>query len=282
VLQKVPVKKSVYDAAALWRMTDSFVYKNKQISVSALNATSTLFSFPKKKVTVKDWLNYAQGNVTEGSEVNYPAQMQQFITTSTVSYYREHLEDYNADFKIQLQEVADGNLLFEVMEKKVWNKAAQDTSGLRKYYEKHKSQYQWGPSVSAIIFNTSDKRSAEDAQRSLQQHPAGWRAMMESSGGRMMGDSGRFDITQITDKDADKLKAGYLSPIIENETDKTASFYYIVNVYTKPSPRNFEESRGMVMNDYQLELEEKWISELKKKYPVKVNQLVWQDILTKK
>jgi peptidyl-prolyl cis-trans isomerase SurA len=36
------------------------------------------------------------------------------------------------------------------------------------------------------------------------------------------------------------------------------------------------------MNDYQLELEEKWISELKKKYPVRVNQLVWQDILTKK
>ena len=278
VIQKVAIKKSVYDASSLWRMTDSFVYKNKQISIGALKSTSTLFSFPKKKVTVRDWLDYAQGNVVEGMEGNYPAQMQQFIIASSVSYYREHLEDYNPDFRAQLQEFADGNLLFEVMEKRVWNKAAVDTAGLRNYYEKHKSQYQWGPSVSAIIFNTSDKRSAEDAQRSLQQNPAAWRSLMESSGGRIMGDSGRFDIAQITDKDADKLKAGYLSTIVENETDKSASFYYIVNVYTKPSPRNFEESRGMVMNDYQMELEEKWITDLKKKYPVKVNQPVWEEV----
>ncbi len=282
VIQKVAIKKSVYDASALWRMTDSFIYKNKKISIGSLNATSVLFSFPKKKVTVKDWLEYARGNVAEGKEVNYPEQMKQFTTASSVVYYREHLDDYNADFRAQLQEFTDGNLLFEVMEKKVWNKAAMDTAGLRKYYGNHKTQYQWGPSVSAIIFNTSDKRSAEDAQRSLQQNPAGWRSMMESSGGRINGDSGRFEIAQITDKDANKLKTGYLSPIVENETDKSASFYYIVNVYTKTSPRNFDESRGMVMNDYQLELEEKWIAELKKKYPVKVNQLVWQDILTKK
>ena len=85
-----------------------------------------------------------------------------------------------------------------------------DTAGLRNYYEKNKSQYQWGPSVNAIIFNTSDKRSAVDAQGSLQKNPAGWRSLMESSGGRIMGDSGRFDIAQITDKDGDKLNPVYL------------------------------------------------------------------------
>ncbi|MGL6266339.1 MAG: peptidylprolyl isomerase, partial [Chitinophagaceae bacterium] len=282
VIQKVAIKKTVYDAASLWRMTDSFVYKNKQISIGALKSASTLFSFPKKKVTVGDWFDYAQGNITEGKAVNYPAQMQQFLIASSVSYYREHLEDYNAEFHAQLQEFADGNLLFEVMEKRVWNKAATDTAGLRNFYEKHKSQYQWGPSVNAIIFNTSDKRSAEDAQGSLQKNPAGWRSLVESSGGRIMGDSGRFDIAQITDKDGGKLAPGYLSSIVENETDKSASFYYIVNVYTKPSPRNYDESRGMVMNDYQQELEERWIADLKKKYPVKINQQVWEEVRSAK
>jgi peptidyl-prolyl cis-trans isomerase SurA len=210
VIQKVAIKKAAYDASALWKMTDSFVYKNKQIATGTLKSTSILFSFPKKKVTVRDWLEYAQENVVEGKAVNYPALMQQFINASSVSYYRENLEDYNADFRAQLQEFADGNLLFEVMEKRVWNKAAVDTAGLRNYYEKRKSQYQWGPSVNAIIFNTSDKRSAEDAQHSLQQNPAGWRIWMESSGGKIMADSGRFDIAQITDKDGDKLKPGYM------------------------------------------------------------------------
>ncbi|MGL6266940.1 MAG: peptidylprolyl isomerase, partial [Chitinophagaceae bacterium] len=278
VIQKVAVKKMPYDASALWKMTDSFVYKNKQISAGTLKATSDLFSFPKKKVTVADWFDFAQGNIADRKATNYPVQMQQFINTSTMSYYRDHLEDYNADFRTQLQEFADGNLLFEVMEKMVWNKAAADTAGLRKFYEKHKSQYQWGPSVNAIIFNVSDKKSAEDAQISLQKNPAGWRSLVESSGGRISGDSSRFDISQITDKDAAALKPGYISPVVENETDKSTSFYYIVNVYTKPSPRNYDESRGMVMNDYQQELEEKWIVELKKKYPVKVNQPVWEEV----
>jgi peptidyl-prolyl cis-trans isomerase SurA len=43
-------------------------------------------------------------------------------------------------------------------------------------------------------------------------------------------------------------------------------------VYTQPSPRSFEEARGLVMNDYQAKLEEEWIKRLKKKYPVKVNE----------
>jgi peptidyl-prolyl cis-trans isomerase SurA len=34
----------------------------------------------------------------------------------------------------------------------------------------------------------------------------------------------------------------------------------------------------MVMNDYQSAIEDKWIAQLKKKYPVKVNQEVWKDV----
>jgi peptidyl-prolyl cis-trans isomerase SurA len=34
----------------------------------------------------------------------------------------------------------------------------------------------------------------------------------------------------------------------------------------------FEEARVQVINDYQQMLEDKWITELKKKYPVSINQ----------
>jgi peptidyl-prolyl cis-trans isomerase SurA len=34
----------------------------------------------------------------------------------------------------------------------------------------------------------------------------------------------------------------------------------------------FEEARVQVINDYQQMLEEKWMIELKKKYPVSINQ----------
>ncbi len=43
--------------------------------------------------------------------------------------------------------------------------------------------------------------------------------------------------------------------------------------------RSFEDARGLVVNDYQNYLEQKWIEQLKKKYPVTVNQKVFQSLL---
>jgi peptidyl-prolyl cis-trans isomerase SurA len=279
VLVRTGYKKAPYDPESLWRMTDSFNLANKTKGSGTLNEKSALFSFSNRKITAGNWLQYSRENWTGEGRKSYPAMMQQFVGASSLAYYREHLEDYNSEFRSQLQEFADGNLLFEIMEKEVWNKAATDSAGLRNYYEQHKGKYQWGPSVNAIIFNASEKKSAEEYRLLMQQNPSGWRSFIESSGGRLTADSARFDITQITDTDAALLKPGFLSPIQENETDKSASFYHIVNVYMKSALRNFNEARGMVMNDYQLALEEKWIAQLKRKYPVKVNPQVWKEII---
>ena len=64
-----------------------------------------------------------------------------------------------------------------------------------------------------------------------------------------------------------------------NETDGTATFVKIIRLYPASQQRSFEEARGLVINDYQLYLEEKWVDQLKKKYPVKINQKVFQSLL---
>ena len=51
--------------------------------------------------------------------------------------------------------------------------------------------------------------------------------------------------------------------------------------YPDNQQRSFEDARGLVINDYQNYLEEKWIAQLKKKYPVKVNEKVFQSLLKK-
>ena len=43
--------------------------------------------------------------------------------------------------------------------------------------------------------------------------------------------------------------------------------------------RSFEEAKGLVINDYQNILEEKWIADLKKKYPVKINDAVFAVVI---
>ena len=278
VLVRTGYKKAAYDTEALWRMTDSFNLANKVKSTAGLTDKSALFSFGKTKVPVMNWLDYSKENWTSEGRQSYPSMMQKYVTASSLTYYRDHLEEYNPEFRAQLQEFADGNLLFEIMEKEVWNKAATDTNGLRNYYEQNKSRYQWGPSANTVIFNAADKKTAEEARASIAQNPGVWKNLSETSGGRLAADSGRFDIAQITTLGPAQLKSGFISPIQENDPDKSASFFYIVNVYTQSTPRSFDEARGMVMNDYQSAIEEKWIAQLKKKYPVKVNQGVWKEV----
>ena len=58
-------------------------------------------------------------------------------------------------------------------------------------------------------------------------------------------------------------------------------FAKILKFIPKTSNEVLRDARGLVMNDYQNYLEQKWIDQLKKKYPVKVNQQVFQTLLDK-
>lgn len=51
---------------------------------------------------------------------------------------------------------------------------------------------------------------------------------------------------------------------------------YIVNIHNivAPEPKQLDEARGLITADYQNFLENRWIKELRKKYPYQVNQEV--------
>jgi peptidyl-prolyl cis-trans isomerase SurA len=67
------------------------------------------------------------------------------------------------------------------------------------------------------------------------------------------------------------------TPVV-NKTDGTVSFAYVMKTYPSGLPRNFSEAKGIVISDFQNELERQWVVALKKKYPVKVNEAEFQRI----
>jgi len=236
-----------------------------------------LFIFPKGSVRVADWVKYAGSSPLLTSADKYPQVWDEFETARAVDYYRRHLEEYNAEYKVQLKEFMEGNMLFEVMERKVWSVSATDTAGLRQYYNQHKSSYVWKKSADAIMFNTADSITAVKNRKQLAAKPASWKKLTAASDGNMLADSGRIEFTQIP-ANPTAIKAGLITPVVVND-DRTASFTYVLRVYPQPSQRSFNDARGLVMNDYQQEIEEKWMSELKKKYPVAVKDDVLQSVI---
>jgi len=155
------------------------------------------------------------------------------------------------------------------MERNIWGKAANDSVGLKKHYEEHKNKYLWAASADIILFNCTSKAAAEVARTSLL-NGIDWKIIMNSSNNNVIADSSRFELSQLPVVINKGTPVGFVSEITTNTIDDNTSFLKVIHKYDAGLQRNFEEARGLVINDYQMVLEERWINELKKKYPVKI------------
>jgi peptidyl-prolyl cis-trans isomerase SurA len=235
-----------------------------------------LFLIKDKLYKVSDWKDFLQSMMRLENMRHLPASQlfESFKERTIFDYYRDHLEDYNPEFAYQLHEFKEGNLLFEIMQRKIWDVANADSVGLQRYYTSNKDKYWWEASAEAVIFTANSEAAAEEAKKKLEASPATWKSIAENSNGNLQADSGRFELGQIPVYERTNFTDGLITANVKNETDNTITFAYIIKVYRDRSPRSFSEARGFIVNDYQLMLEEKWIDELKKKYPVKIKESV--------
>jgi peptidyl-prolyl cis-trans isomerase SurA len=283
ILKKTQFKEFIPPGNQLWDYTDSILQNKKPAQNSGINETDVLFQFPDKKYSVGDWIAYRKSiksspNLTNGKTPTEILAVYRQVTA--FDYYKQHLEKYNPAFAAQVNEFRDGNLLFEIMQRKIWNRSAADSVGLKKYFEKHEKSYWWKPGAEAIIFNVSNQASAKKLAEAIKKDVNNWRKDVDSLGGQIQADSGRFELKQIPGNKA--VGQGGLTEFISasslNNKDNPVQFAYIIREYSSSSPRTFGEARGLVINDYQNELENNWIEELKKKYPVTINEVVFKSL----
>ena len=211
------------------------------------------------------------------SEYNLPAEMSD---ADVKAYADAHLEEKYADLKNLVQEYHDGILLFEVSLREVWDKAAKDTVGLEKFFQEHKKNYTWDkPRWKGYLLQCKDKNSAKVAQTIIKS--AEKDSVNSYINHRLNNDSVQYVKVQhglweqgknaAVDKYAFKDKKAEFKP---NE-----QLPIVVPVGKKlKAPESWEDEKGRVTTDYQDFLEAQWIKRLREKYPVEINQEVWEKI----
>jgi peptidyl-prolyl cis-trans isomerase SurA len=280
ILTETNFKRAQVDETSLWIITDSSLRNKPLQSLNGIDNKTVLFSFPKKNIVVADWLSYiktARNIPSLSSGKTYKEVYEQYVQTTIFEYYRNHLEDYNKDFAYQLNEFKEGNMLFEIMQRKIWNAASTDSIGLKNYFDANKNKYWWDASADAIVFTCNNETAANNVKNKLQTNSDGWKKLLDASDGSTQADSGRFLLTQLPMAEKGFHEKQFTSFVV-NQPDNTVTFAYIIKMYSERSPRNFSEARGLVTNDYQNYLEDKWIEELKKKYSVKVDEAVFKSL----
>ncbi len=282
VKQKIGFKLlNALKEAELLRLADSIVINPEKEDVfAAAVINKPIIGFSKLMLKVKDWLNYVKDNKINNDlysgETN--AQLwERYKEFAILEYYKNHLEEFNSDFAYQMQEFKEGNMLFEVMEKQVWSKAGEDTIGLLSYYNANKEKYKWAKSADVLIMNCATEDLAQQTINDIQSG-ASWKELVELREGELQGDSGRLELAQINSS-SDAFTPGSFSTITLN-ADGTASFMRYYRFYESGLQRSFEDSKGLLINDYQPIIEKKWMDELRKKYPVKIDEAVLKNIIS--
>ena len=212
------------------------------------------------------------------AEYNLPAEMSD---EDVRAYADSHLEDKYPELKNLVKEYHDGILLFDISLEQVWDKASQDKEGLEAYFQAHKADYPWDePRFKGFVIQCKNA-NLEKAVRAIIRNAD--RDSVESyiNSRINIGDSityvkctrGLWTLGQ--NKIVDKL--GFKQKKVEFKTNSEFPHVFVVGKKLK-APEEFADERGKVTSDYQDYLEAEWVKQLREKYPVVVDEAVFESL----
>ncbi|OYU85369.1 MAG: peptidylprolyl isomerase [Flavobacterium sp. BFFFF2] len=194
-----------------------------------------------------------------------------FVDQELNRYYNDHLEQEFPDFGFVMQEYRDGLLLFDLMEKEIWERSKTDTLGLTEFYNRNKANYQWKKRLDVVIYSSTKEDIMQKVHKMVKKNKKNEEiknAFNTKDKIEVMSNQGTFQEGSDALPKQLEWKEG-LSAVIHE-----GNYYFVVQV-NKVLPagdKTLEESRGKVVNDYQQFLEQNWVSDLKKEFQVQLNQ----------
>ena len=257
-----------------------------------------MFTFADQQRTQKDFAANIEKNQFKGMRnvsmtelINYAYN--RFVHRCILDYEDSRLEEKYPEFKSLMKEYEDGILLYELSNEKVWKKAELDTTGLHKFYEQIKDDYQYPVRAHETIYTLTQARIPADPNEAMKSPKMS--ADKAYSLFKKMMDSGA-SLEEIDNKFSKKAK-GWMISIRENMyaqhenrafdtycpwqvllsseskvvVEKADERQYITIEKVLPSPKPLNEIRGAVSTRYQNLLEEEWVKTLRRENPVWVD-----------
>jgi peptidyl-prolyl cis-trans isomerase SurA len=236
----------------------------------------TLFTIGDKKLGYTDFAKFIAGRQKttrpyKQKEALLVDLYDEFETENLKDYFKEHLEDENEDYAAILTEYRDGLLIFDVMNKNIWQKAKNDSIGLQEYYNKTKQDYQWKQRVEAIIYSATSEILAQQIQKMLAEGKTPEEiktALNTDDKVNVLITPGLFEIDQRELPEGLEIKEGVSKIYPNNDSFEVVDIMAIL----APGEKTLDEVKGKVLSNYQNDIEAKWMQELHSKYKVEVDK----------
>lgn len=262
-------------------LTDEF-FKYNWTPTNTIN--QVIFNFGDQNYTLAEFQSYTKQNARDrirmerlGIDGAIEKLYAQFVEDRALKYEESQLENKYPDFKSLMREYEEGILLFEVTKDYVWDKAGQDTTGLKKFFESSRENYMWKEraEVKEYTLTTTDEKVVNKFARKAKR----------SSDEKLKKKFG--EIFTVKDKVYERgskelsgfpFKAKSVSMPRIDQKSGTTTIRKIVEI-TPTQYKTLKEARGYVEADYQDKLEREWIKSLRQQYEVEVNEDVLKSLV---
>ncbi|MBR1448592.1 MAG: peptidylprolyl isomerase [Prevotella sp.] len=210
---------------------------------------------------VKQMVEQSNGSLTEAQLMEQKA---------------DELSAKDSDLKNLIREYHDGLLLYEISNRLVWDKASKDEAGLANYFKKNKKKYAWDePRYKGMAYHVKEQSQVKAVANCVKKLSFDqWAEALRTT---FNGDSIiRIRVEKGIFKKGDNALIDSL--VFKKDTTVThLKDYPIDAVYgklLKKGPEDYTDVRGLVVADYQEQLEKEWVADLRRKYPVEIDEEV--------
>jgi len=269
---------------------DKSFYSYKWKPAADLGNEMILSFGPDYKETLSDFAKFAKSQTRLRSQYEKSTPLDfavgeiydAFVKEKAFQFEQANLESKYSEFRSLMREYEEGILLFEATKINVWDKANTDTVGLYTFYETNKSKYMFEEqaTIGKYIINTTDSKTLKKVKKCIKKRDA------QKTLARFNKEKELIEYNEITVEPGSKeligvqfKKKSTSDPIVDKKSKK--SLIKKVIKISPPRRKTLKEARGYVVADYQDQLENKWVNQLKKTYPVQINKEIFNSLLKK-
>lgn len=261
--------------AAIERLKAELSFKENSRAVDKLlkegYADDWLFEIDGQRYSTERF-NLFAASYPRSRKVQYNA----FVTKSILEYEDSKLEKRHDEFRLLMQEYREGMLMFEISDREVWSRVANDKEGLKEYFATHRSDYKWDEyKYKGVVVRCKEEKLGKEIKRKLKKVDySQWSdsiAKLYDSDGSAVAEYGLFS---CGDNDIVDLM------VYHSNVTMTADGYPFAYVYGKKQkgPANDEEAGEALVSDYRDYLEKTWIDELRRDSRVEIKQEVLKTV----
>lgn len=238
-----------------------------------------LFKHGEKSVKTEAFLAFFPSWKTHFTEDELWNYYTQFETEFILDYENRVAAKKYPAYGFLLQEIEEGLLLFEVMQKKVWDRGTIDSIALRDFYHKNAKRYQFDEAVDCLLISGLSKKEQDTllTQNIEASNPDALRDWIIQTWGKETGN--RLKIAKKTIEETELANFDATNEYLQwFEVHNTQYLCYVLSTVKDVLP-DLNQIKGQVMGDFQYKIEQEWLSELKANAKVRIDERVLKGIM---